>query len=549
MVAHDLLVRGTDLIDTAERKSPVIRQMHDDDFPARFLQDLLTAESPKISSIAPLSGAPPLLFQPVQRMLNVALIKINCNTLGTPRLDPTRISSAGLVVRRVVRHAVPKNGETAAARQRHAAWMRNAQGQFSWVKLTPAMEHLDPDPKMRAPLRSGDPAVDRQLAAMQAANAMAESTTPAFAAPPATCAALDRTVLYAVIPTASSEVSDTPPLLPALSAQQLLGNMPAMLRSAQGITPPNAPVQGVSVDYRWMNDDALNALYPPQVSTGTLPVTNQNVLDFKVFTQSLRVLDAVFGVFERTPQGDLTVTGSAILSILNRHDVSFGASAPAMGMGDFYAQAKAVLLSTDGYSASSAPPTLLMPTAWDWLNDGDQADLAAAMQASVQQRSQTLIAPKGRFQDNTRLYRLRIFVRLKGDKPECPPTLIWSEYSEEFRIAAWHESGARAHPPVPLPDLTPAFIRSAKPNCSFQVPGGLMNAMQNSSLSGLMNGSAGGGGSSSVAWICGFNIPLITICAFFVLNIFLSLLNIVFFWLPFIKICIPFPAPSSSEPD
>ena len=34
---------------------------------------------------------------------------------------------------------------------------------------------------------------------------------------------------------------------------------------------------------------------------------------------------------------------------------------------------------------------------------------------------------------------------------------------------------------------------------------------------------------------------LITICAFIVLNIFLSLLNIIFFWLPFVKICVPFP--------
>jgi hypothetical protein len=60
---------------------------------------------------------------------------------------------------------------------------------------------------------------------------------------------------------------------------------------------------------------------------------------------------------------------------------------------------------------------------------------------------------------------------------------------------------------------------------------------------------AGGGGGLKLDWICGFNIPLITICAFFVLSIFLSLLNIIFFWLPFIKICIPFPSPSPSSPD
>jgi len=73
------------------------------------------------------------------------------------------------------------------------------------------------------------------------------------------------------------------------------------------------------------------------------------------------------------------------------------------------------------------------------------------------------------------------------------------------------------------------------------VPGSLMGAMQGTTMSGLMSGS-GGGPSLGLGWLCSFNIPLITICAFFVLSIFLSLLNIVFFWLPFIKICIPFPA-------
>jgi hypothetical protein len=72
--------------------------------------------------------------------------------------------------------------------------------------------------------------------------------------------------------------------------------------------------------------------------------------------------------------------------------------------------------------------------------------------------------------------------------------------------------------------------------------------MQGTKLSDLSSGSAGPPGSGiQLNWICGFNIPLITICAFFVLNIFLILLNMIFFWLPFIKICIPFPLPNASN--
>jgi hypothetical protein len=159
-----------------------------------------------------------------------------------------------------------------------------------------------------------------------------------------------------------------------------------------------------------------------------------------------------------------------------------------------------------------------------------------------------MITPQGRFQDSSRQYRLRMFFRIKGETPACPAELVWSNYSEPFRIAAWYESSERPHPPVPLPDPTKDFIKNAKPNCSFLVPKGLMGALQGTSMSGLMDGG-GGGPALKLDWICGFNIPLITICAFFVLNIFLMLLNIVFFWLPFIKICVPFPMPSSASGD
>jgi hypothetical protein len=191
-----------------------------------------------------------------------------------------------------------------------------------------------------------------------------------------------------------------------------------------------------------------------------------------------------------------------------------------------------------------------MPTNWDWLNAGDQSDLITALLNSLAAQAanpaSNLLSPQGRFQDSTRYYKLRMFFRVKPQSGACPPRLVWSQYSDTFQIAPWHATGPRVPAPIPLPDPTSAFLQSAKPNCSFLVPGSLMSAMQGTSMSGLMSGSGGGSG-LGLQWLCGFNIPLITICAFFVLNIFLSLLNIVFFWLPMIKICIPFPSPSSAD--
>jgi hypothetical protein len=44
-----------------------------------------------------------------------------------------------------------------------------------------------------------------------------------------------------------------------------------------------------------------------------------------------------------------------------------------------------------------------------------------------------------------------------------------------------------------------------------------------------------------LGWICSFSIPVITFCAFLVLNIFLSLFDLIFRWMMFIKICVPYP--------
>jgi len=557
MVKHDIRVRGVDLTGT-DHRHPVVVQMNDDDFPGRFLQDLLSqgatpVTQPPISSAVVVTPGSQPLYQPVQRMLNVALMELACESVMYPPVNPTRVVSAGMVVRREVRVAGSSPNTTYDDPNTPAAWMKNAQGQWSWVTLQPGSPtldpDLDPDPTLRPGLQSGQAATDAALAALALTTAYTESTTPAFAVPPATSAALGRTVLYGVIPTASSEVSDMTTWPPAISSAGLLSSLPGMLRSAASpVIPPAVPLDGLTltqktIDYRWLTDDFLNSAYPPSPGPNGAPVVNPIVPPFQVFLTSLRMLQAVFGAF--TPQGQ------PILGILNRHLVTFDPSVTpsTQKMGDFYQSAYQNLMNYPGYGNPGATPTtLVMPDSWDWLNDQDQSDLVSAMMTALSPpaSSQNAPVPQGRFQDDSRSYRIRMFARVKGETPNCPTELVWSHYTKPFQIASWFATGNRAHPPVPLPDLTPDFMATVKPNCSFQVPGNLMNAMQGTTLSGLMSGGGGGSG-PNLGWICGFNIPLITICAFFVLNIFLILLNIIFFWLPFIKICIPFP--STNEPD
>src|SRR5690606_3245333 len=136
-------------------------------------------------------------------------------------------------------------------------------------------------------------------------------------------------------------------------------------------------------------------------------------------------------------------------------------------------------------------------------------------------------------------YVVRCFVRLK---PECgcPARTVWSAESEPFVIAPWYEAAGAPPARIDLPDLSDrALLKSLKPNVSFTVPPALQGLLAGNPKD-LMEGK-GGGAPLGIGWICSFSIPVITLCAFIVLSIFLGLFDLIFRWLAFIKVCLPYP--------
>ena len=543
MVMHTIAVNGVQF-SGATQMPPTVLQMNREDFPDAFLRDLGNIPVPnpptpplpvvgQISSaiaVVASSSTPGTLYQPVARVVHVALVQLNCQTVGAPRLDPTRVMSAGLVIRRV-----PRAGGLGAPSSSAIPWMKNATGQFGWIHNPPQWSpDDDPDPTKRPQLQSGRADLDLLLAAQTLSTALTEVSTPAFVAAPAVCNQAQRTLVYALIPTASSEASTLQaPSVPQLDPTSLLGILPTFLKAG----PHCVPLPDQEVTYQYMSDDYAKA----QGATG-----------FTSFSATLRLLYTACGAF------DGSSTAQPLLNFLNQYSVTVkdGSGYRSRPMGEFYQEAAATLITYDfnDPNAAQPPPSLLMPHAWDFFQTSDQNTLVGLLQPLLQTRGQATAPPQGRYQDATRYYRVRFFFRIQGETPSCPPQLVWSCYSAPFRFGAWYESAGRAVAPVPLPDpFDPNTLKNAKPSSSFSVPPTLMSAMQGASLTGLSAGTppGGGGGGLSLNWICSFSIPLITICAFFVLNIFLTLLNIVFFWMAFIKICIPFPVPapgaSSSE--
>jgi hypothetical protein len=175
------------------------------------------------------------------------------------------------------------------------------------------------------------------------------------------------------------------------------------------------------------------------------------------------------------------------------------------------------------------------------------ATIADAARKSFESRLRSLCSTETRYEDSSRRYRMRAFARVK--RPDgCPPELIWTDYSEPFTIAAWYESSGLPPMKIQLPLIDKNFMKKMKPNVAFSMPEDLFNLMQRNTTNSMPGlGPSGPTVDLGLMWLCSFNIPIITVCAFIVLNIFLSLFNIFFSWLLFIKVCLPIPVPTPKK--
>ena len=125
----------------------------------------------------------------------------------------------------------------------------------------------------------------------------------------------------------------------------------------------------------------------------------------------------------------------------------------------------------------------------------------------------------------------------RGSPCHCPDSLFWSLPTEPYRLASHFDVVGSARRPVTvqLPDLNELAAQSAPAfGVAFAKPAGSLM------VSGDKNGKARKLGRSSKFEICSFSIPLITIVASFVFELFLPVLMIMFqLWFMLkLKFCI-----------
>lgn len=519
--------------------APLLLQRSDGDFIDAVLDEITSAEG-HARLLATRASARTQrqvlkLFQPIQRQHHLAVLEAWCDTPGTPRLDPARVASAGLVVRRVRR----------AGSATEEGWMRSRGRLRGWLPVQ-RIGGAARDPASPLRLHSGHTGVADidhalvQLALQREDTLLDEHVVPMFVAPPEVCKATGKTVYYGLVPTVSGEQAETATVFDEANTfgpestdfrnhlvQALRGEAMDFPLDGETLNPAWTEAAEIATTVRptGLSNDHWNRLRPGGGSRSSM----------QRFLRLLRQLDGEFNAFAGTSPAAQALRqqlAAIALPLKLREGETVARTVNAEG---FLRQAVQVLAQRDEQAARPE-----MPVRWPALPSQQASGLRLALSRALADRFAQLNLAPGRFDEPDAQYVVRAFVRLK---PECgcPARIVWSEATEPFVIAPWFEGSGAPPVRIDLPDITaPGLLASLKPNVSFAVPPALQNLLSGNPKD-LMEGKKPPDGGITIGWICSFSLPAITICAFIVLSIFLGLLNLIFSWLAFIKICIPSP--------
>ncbi|GAA4049498.1 hypothetical protein [Parerythrobacter jejuensis] len=448
----------------------------------------------------------PRLSPPVHAKTNVILFELACAMPGTPPVAPNKIDSMGFVLRRLT-----SSGQ-------NLIWRKQNKKPLGWYKIAqPAQFEADPDPGRQMELAPGKS--DDALAAVAALRNQtalpAEEVFDLYRAPPDVCAKLGKTVLFGTLPLASLDTSPAAEdavdyaALTGTDAEALNAHLSRLIQQGQAEDFDKA---GQVLSRSWKaqeqtEDSGLTDL-------AELLRQSQNELGLEAGTQASRSLLAELNSI-RLP---MTQTNSGVVT-------------STYAAGDWLIAAAPILLGEQTNSGN-----LRMPLRWPFRSSAKGATLLAKAKAALSERAGEFQPDTPKFDNDNWLYHVKPFVRLSHG-PECPIRLVWGQHSRTFRIRPWWDSDA---PPVKigLPDVSD--LKDVKPNVAFEMPPILANLL-NKDPKKLADGEGSKPSGVGLGWLCSFSIPIITICAFIVLNIFLSLFNIFFSWMLWIKICIPIP--------
>lgn len=450
----------------------------------------------------------PLVDQHIHRKAILVVVDAACLTPGFPRLDPAKVLASSMVIRREV-------AASATAPEGIEIWASDEAGSsLGWIgapegSSLPAAQ-FEPDAQLRRQRLAGsNRALTLRTRITGDADGISEMSHAMFPVPPDIAEKIGRTIYFAMLPTTSGPVIPGTPPPPPFTLEDVKKRVPNVLRDVRSADP--LPPTGTVI----ARDTARNPADPA----------------LRALRSALTWLGQEAGMFTGEPYAESLRTALAGIAI---------SGASESNLRDWLDAANAVIIER----RDTAPASIATPSSWPSISASQFAAIAAGGYTAMRARWASLAPSVTRFGPIGDRYHVRCFMRI-GDHEGCPPRVLWSPLSQSYTIRPWYESGGAPPHQVELPALDD--LSAIKPDVAIKVPPQIQQFMDRLNLENLIDGKAEKNLNISFGMICGFSIPIITICAFIVLQIFLQLLNILFFWLPFIKICIPFPIVTEEE--
>jgi hypothetical protein len=540
MVNHSVILRGVKLPGIENNSgAPTVLSIIEQDFIPWFLRKMEdTSGQTELGLRNALnekdSDGAARLFQPVHKAFNLVVVEAACLVEGLPRLDPKKILKAGATLRRKVTDSAAENSVPDVFKDYGDGtygWMKQDNKVLGWRKVLGASDLAngpDPDPEIRELSAIGKNAIVLKNAnVLSSENAQfAEDFSPLYPASDALCQKLGKTILFGYLPVTSAERSETDdaPASP-FDRDVVDGRLPVIL-------------------WRDGRRDALPSAQKPALPTRATSVSTSDAGDPNAGLASVisgvSYLSQEAGLFlgEDVTEG-LNDPAQQLRNVLRNYSVQLHGTSYATNFYTFLKQVNASLVERNPDIS-----TQKMPINWPVFSAEQEDEIIDAIMMAINSRWSELSPGETRYQNMAARYELQAFARIDRSDCGCPPETVWTQPSGLIEIVPWYEGGEAPPNIIELPSPS-ALKGKMKPNVAFKVPEEIQKFMSGMKLDKLMDGEQP---SEKLGWgmICGFSIPIITICAFIVLQIFLSLFHILFWWLPFIRICIPFPKKGGS---
>jgi hypothetical protein len=487
-------------------------------------------------------GREPVLRLPLHRAFHVICGEVVCEQLGRPALDPRKIASAGFVIR--------KRGNG-----REQAWMLEDGEALGWQD---------------APTELRDPDVHRRLCASgvlhqrsEAAAYSGEEVHPLHVLKTTDAAGKVHTLLFGYLPLGGFHYHRAPALaLDAASQEEVVQSASASLLWPFGFRDAGSQ--------KWLPEHSI----PIEQGRPSKPMFE--LLRLLVNRYHLGETAIVENVTLEKYLAGMWLYDAAALSPLERaralSDGSEGLSKASRRLSlaaylkDCFSQrennplARWVVLQERAIDNAGGLDRLSkldrLPSAEGkaqlkeslWLRPSDAQELRNLLGQRLRDQALAKVKeiPLPKFtQSANDLYQIVPFVRsLNAEDKEFLQWADQSGRSTPFRVSAPFDPEASRPSLIQMPSLAD-LRRGLAQGASMLTPGDTFNLMDRLKLNKgvspdlVPDGEPGPG--LGIQWICSFSLPVITLVAMILLMIMVSLLNIVFFWMPWVRICLPFP--------